>query len=345
MNRNWHLRFALTSNCNFNCKYCNSNNELQFSELSFDEVKDILNAAYNIGISRVHWTGGEPLVSKNIISGVQFAKKIGYTEQVITTNGYLLENMAMELIYFGVSRINISLDTLNEGYFRDICSVAGLTKVLSGLHLVLKESTCCVKINMVVMRWNLKEIDAFIRYIKDLNNKYGQDRVILRLIQFFPCNPNQLHIEGQMFWKSEYVGVQEIIETIAKGHVVTKFSGHIIGDNPTMKYYLVDSVLKVGILAMFSWGYPCGQCYKMRITPTGQASCCLGDKGFSNLTGLGISEKELILRNLIDRRESVLSLQKNRIHYRPQLGEVRFGKKKDAVNLDTFYRIVNEEAE
>ena len=103
----WHLRFAVTSNCNFNCKYCNTNNNL-IPELKNKEIKEILAAAHNIGIMKIHWTGGEPLVKKDLYKYIQYAKDLGYREQAITTNGFLLEEQATKIINAGISRINVS---------------------------------------------------------------------------------------------------------------------------------------------------------------------------------------------------------------------------------------------
>lgn len=180
----WHLRFAVTSNCNFNCKYCNTNNNL-VPELSDNEIKEILKAVHNIGIVKLHWTGGEPLVKKDLYKYVKYAKSLGYIEQAITTNGYLLEEQATKIIDAGISRVNISLDTMNKEKFKEITGRDGLEKVLKGIYKILEKSACQIKINMVVMKDNIEEVNDFISFANEINNKYKSKRIIVRLLQFF----------------------------------------------------------------------------------------------------------------------------------------------------------------
>jgi len=110
----WHLRMAITSNCNFRCIYCNPYGIKSILDLlSKEEVAEILQAAYNCGITRVHWTGGEPTIRKDFTELVKIAKKIGFSKQIITTNGYRLHKILDELIENGLTRVIISLDTLH----------------------------------------------------------------------------------------------------------------------------------------------------------------------------------------------------------------------------------------
>lgn len=341
MNR-WHLRFAVTSNCNFNCKYCNTNNEF-VPELQEQEIKEILTATYNIDIIKVHWTGGEPLVKKELYKCIQYAKELGYIEQSITTNGYLLVDQADKLIKAGISRVNISLDTLNREKFKNITGRDGLENVLRGINKILDISDFKIKINMVVMKDNLEEVSDFINFAKSINEKYKKERIIIRFLQFFPCNPNQLNEEGQKYWKDEYITEKKIINEIKKnGNKVTSNNEKIIGDNPTVKYYRVNNSLTIGILAMFSWKYPCGNCHKLRITPYGYGSCCLNDEKMYKLIDVPLEEKERILHQIIERRNTIIDERKERRHYRRKLGEVRFGEKGKQVELEKFYNIINQ---
>lgn len=342
MMNKWHLRFAVTSNCNFNCKYCNTNNQL-IPELPDKEIKEILTAAYNIGIIKLHWTGGEPLVNKNLYQYIKYATNLGYVEQAITTNGFLLEEQAEKIIKAGISRVNISLDTMEKEQFEKITGIRGLEKVLKGIYKVLDVSDCQIKINMVVMRDNLKEVNDFINFAKEINDKYKKDRIIIRFLQFFPCNPNQLNEDGQKYWKSEYVTEEEIINEIRKnGNCIIEKKEKVIGDNPTVKYYEIDKSLTIGILAMFSWKYPCGGCFKLRITPYGYGSCCLNDEEMYKIIDNLLEEKEKILKQIVERRNTIIESRKDRKHYRRKLGEVRFGEKGKQMELDKFYDIIKQ---
>lgn len=338
----WHLRFAVTSNCNFNCKYC-STNQKRNPELNDNEIKEMLLAAKRSGIEKVHWTGGEPLVKRNLEDYIAYANEIGFKHQSITTNGYLLKRQAKKLIKSGINRFNISLDTLKKDRFKQITEIDGLNKVLEGIEEVLENSDCDIKINMVVMRENLEEINKFIQLAKEANKKYERKRMIIRFLQFFPCNPNQLQENGQEYWKKQYVSEQEIIEEIEKENKLNSLENEKIqGDNPTMKYFKVDDYTIVGILAMFSWKYSCGNCHKLRITPYGYASCCLNDEETYLLTGKTLEEKEQIIKGVIERRNTVIEARTDRKHYRKKLGELRFGEKGNEMQVDEFYKIMEE---
>lgn len=337
----WHLRFAVTSNCNFNCKYCNTNNNL-IPELKNKEIKEILAAAHNIGIMKIHWTGGEPLVKKNLYKYIQYAKDLGYREQAITTNGFLLEEQATKIINAGISRVNVSLDTLNNKKFEEITGRDGLQKVLSGINKVLEDSNCKIKINMVVMKDNIEEINDFIAFANKVNNKFKKERIIIRFLQFFPCNPNQLSEKGQEYWRDEYITEEAIINEIKKkGNTIEIKKEKVEGDNPTIKYFNVNGNTTIGILAMFSWKYPCGGCFKLRITPFGYASCCLNDEKMYKIIDTTLEEKEKILREIVERRYTVIENRKDRKHYRKKLGEIRFGEKGQGLELNKFYEMID----
>ncbi len=227
--------------------------------------------------------------------------------------------------------------------FKRITGRDGLEKVLNGIYKILDISTCQIKINMVVMKDNLEEVNTFIDFAKNINNKYKKDRMIIRFLQFFPCNPNQLKEEGQQYWKDEYIREKDIIDEInKKENIIKEKKERVIGDNPTVKYYEINDTLTIGILAMFSWKYPCGGCFKLRITPYGYGSCCLNDEKMYKVIGNSLEEKEKILRQIIERRNTIIENRKDRKHYRRKLGEVRFGEKGKQIELNEFYNIISQ---
>ena len=119
----WCLKISLTSKCNFKCFYCNDFQKSIIQgkkELTDEEVKEIIRAAYESGIKKIHWTGGEPSVAK-LIEFSNYAKELGYIEQNITTNGFLMKDKLEKLVQNGLVRTNISLDSLNPEKFKKIC--------------------------------------------------------------------------------------------------------------------------------------------------------------------------------------------------------------------------------
>lgn len=338
----WHLRFGITSNCNFRCSYCNSHN-IHSEDMIDKDIKEILEAAISNGINRIHWTGGEPLFKNTICDYMKYAKKLGYKEQSMTTNGFFLEQKAKDLKDSGISRINVSLDTMDEVKFKNIVGVDSLKKVIAGIEKMLEITECLIKINMVVMKDNINEVTDFINYAIRQNKKYGKERIIVRFLQFFPCNPNQLEKDGQQFWVNEYITEVNILDEIKKMGEIKEISRkEISGDNPSMRYYRVGDNVTVGILAMFSWKYPCGSCHKLRISPQGNATICLNDKTTVKIIGTPLEYKKKMIKQMINRRENVVAKDVTRKHFRNNLGEFRFGKNKKNANIEDFYEMLRK---
>ena len=339
---NWHLRFGVTSNCNFRCKYCNSHNT-NSEDMSDKDIKEILEAAISNGVKRVHWTGGEPLFKRNICDYMKYAKELGYEEQSMTTNGFFLEKMVESLKDSGLSRINVSLDTMDREKFKNIVGIDSLDRVISGIEKMLETSDCLIKINMVVMKDNLNEVTDFIKYTIKQKEKYGKERIIVRFLQFFPCNPNQLEKDGQKFWVNEYITETNILDEVKKlGDIKEISRTNVSGDNPSMRYYRVGDKATIGILAMFSWKYPCGSCHKLRISPLGEATICLNDKKTVKITGTSLEEKKKIIKELMERRDTIIEKNTTRKHFRNNLGEFRFGKNGKEANIEEFYEMLRK---
>lgn len=338
----WHLRFGITSNCNFRCSYCNSHNSVS-KDMSDKDIKEIIEAAKNNSVKRIHWTGGEPLFKNSICEFMKYAKELGYEEQSMTTNGFFLERKVEELKDSGISRINISLDTMNKEKFKNIVGIDALDKVLKGIDKMLEKTDCLIKINMVVMKDNINEIKDFINFAIEKNKIYGKERIIVRFLQFFPCNPNQLEEDGQNFWVNEYITEVNILNELKKLGTIKEISRkQISGDNPSMRYYRINDTITVGILAMFSWKYPCGSCHKLRISPQGNISVCLNDKNVVKIDNTSLEEKNKIIKNLLQKRENIIEKNIERKHFRSNLGEFRFGKTGKEANIEDFYEMLRK---
>jgi GTP 3',8-cyclase len=339
----WHLRFAITSTCNLKCKYCNSHGKLE-NGLSDKEIREIIQAARSREFERLHWTGGEPLVKKNILDIMRFTKNIGYIEQAITTNGLMLAGQVNDLVDAGVTRFNVSIDTMDPNLFKEITTVDGLPKVLKGIEEILEKSDKNIKLNMVVMKDNLNEVGNFINYADEKNRNYGKERILVRFLQFFPCQPNQLKIEGQAYWKREYITEEDILNQVKKLGPISQIDNKdIIGDNPTMIYFSIKGKkAKIGLLAMFNWNYVCGDCHKLRVTPQGFTSCCLSDPDMFKIEGLSLKDKEKLIDFMINRRNTIVAARADRKHYRRNLGEVRFGKDLEGLDVEEFYKLLKK---
>ena len=153
--------------------------------LSFDEIVDFVKLSVDFGITKIRLTGGEPLVRKGIVDLVRRISEIpGIMDLGMTTNGVLLNKYAVELKNAGLNRVNISLDSLDNGNFKYITRVGKLEQVLSGIAAAKKVGLTPVKINCVI-KDNSDEPDALsvkkfglengvkVRFIKEMDLETG----------------------------------------------------------------------------------------------------------------------------------------------------------------------------
>jgi len=159
-----YLRISVTDRCNLRCRYCMPEEGVKFfskSEvLSFEEIQQVVEVAAEMGIDKIRLTGGEPLVRKDIVDLVKLiAETPGVNDLGLTTNGLLLDELALPLKKAGLKRVNISLDTLNPEKYLNITRGGDLNKVLSGIKSAQKAGLDPIKINCVV-KYNCEETDA-----------------------------------------------------------------------------------------------------------------------------------------------------------------------------------------
>lgn len=158
--------------------------------LSFDEIVDFVKLSVDFGITKIRLTGGEPLVRKGIVDLVRRISEIpGIMDLGMTTNGVLLNKYAVELKNAGLNRVNISLDSLDNGNFKYITRVGKLEQVLSGIAAAKKVGLTPVKINCVI-KDNSDEPDALsvkkfglengvkVRFIKEMDLETGVFSVV-----------------------------------------------------------------------------------------------------------------------------------------------------------------------
>ena len=151
-----YLRLSLTDKCNLRCFYCMPKGFKDFEDkedwLTFDEIERVIRAFTELGVERVRLTGGEPLIRKDID---QLAHRLtslpGLADLSLSTNAVLLGKQADRLQQAGISRINVSLDTLNAEKFRQITG-GELQAVIDGLIAAKQAGISPIKINMVAMK-------------------------------------------------------------------------------------------------------------------------------------------------------------------------------------------------
>lgn len=184
-----YLRISVTDRCNLRCRYCMPEEGVQLMPhdaiLTFEEIRTLVKAGIEQGITKVRLTGGEPLVRKDIVTLIKMLAELpGIEDLAMTTNGVLLDRYAVELKKAGLHRVNISLDTMDAEKFEYITRGGDIQKVLDGIDAALTAGLTPVKINCVV-RNSSDEPDAkdvkkfgetkgvFVRFIHQMNLEDG----------------------------------------------------------------------------------------------------------------------------------------------------------------------------
>ena len=167
-----YLRVSVTDRCNLRCTYCMPESGITLKRhadiLPYEQIIQIVSAAAALGIHKIRLTGGEPLVRKNISFLVRELKRVaGISEVSLTSNGTLLGSLAAELKRAGLDRLNISLDTLDAGKYRQITRNGELEMVLAGISAAAQAGFRFTKINMVLIPgFNDNEVETMQRFCR-----------------------------------------------------------------------------------------------------------------------------------------------------------------------------------
>lgn len=235
--------------------------------LTEDEMIRAVKAAASLGITKVRITGGEPLVKKNILSICRrCAQTEGIQKVALTTNAILLEEMAKPLHEAGVSRINISLDTLQSQKFAEITRRDLHRQALAGLNTALQTGFEKVKINTVLLGG---VNDDEIRQLAELTLKYPVD---VRFIELMPMQ------EKSAFGPEAYISCEKVLETVPEA--VPAASGENPGGKETVMdgvarlYRLPQALGNIGLISPVSSHF-CAACNRIRLTADGRIKPCL----------------------------------------------------------------------
>lgn len=262
-----YIRISLIDKCNLNCIYCNPNNQIfsslkNNSILSYEELIRLIRILVrDCEVKKVRFTGGEPLIRKDIVKFFQMlseVKKRFPFEIGITTNGTLLEDKISSLHLLGVNRLNISLDSLQRNKFIAITGKDLLDTTLRAIQNASKYNFDKVKINAVIIK-NIND-DELIDFIDQFKNT----NLNIRFIEYMPFNGNGWDDSKFISWEE----MKAIIET--KYHLQEiECEGNIAKD------FLVEGTnLKVSFISSIS-NHFCDSCNRLRITASGKIKNCL----------------------------------------------------------------------
>jgi cyclic pyranopterin phosphate synthase len=226
--------------------------------LSYEEIRTVVQAAAELGINRIRLTGGEPLVRAESPKLIKMLSQVeGIQELSLTTNGTFLKKYAMELKQAGLSRVNVSLDTLKTDKFQYITRLGKLKDVLEGIAAAKEAGLHPVKINTVVMRGiNDDEILDFVR----MTYEEGWH---VRFIELMP-----------------FKGVAEFVPSVELRQHISLLGklqpcASITGNGPATYYRLAEANGTIGFISPLTKTSFCSRCNRMRLTPDGKLRPCL----------------------------------------------------------------------
>ncbi len=261
------LRVSVTDRCNFRCVYCMPEEGMKWLSnariLSFDEIERVVRVAVELGIKEIRLTGGEPTLRPNFPDLVARLSKVEGLESLsITTNGYFLEKLARPLAEAGLTRINVSLDTLNHEKFHQIARRDGLERVLAGLAELEKyPSIQPIKINAVGMRsFTEDEVVEFARLAR-------RKPYVVRFIEFMP-----LDADGN--WQRDLVLTGDEIKAIIERDFMPLVPIPAAASSTSRRYTFADGVGEIGFINPVSHPF-CSTCNRIRLTADGQLRTCL----------------------------------------------------------------------
>jgi len=246
------LRMSVTPECNLSGIYCHREGETTPKGLlSSSEIGDVLSTAAKFDIKSVKFTGGEPLLREDLVDIVDLVPDS--MESSITTNGILLADYAGELKEAGLSRVNISLDSLNPGTYKKITGRDRLSDVLSGIGAALEAGLTPIKLNMVMLRGiNDHELEDFYAYIR--NNR----DLILQLIELINLGECECH--------SDLLALEEDLAGRSKV-ILTRRMHH-------RKKYCLDGAEIEVVRPLHNTEF-CAFCNRLRVTSDGDLKPCL----------------------------------------------------------------------
>jgi cyclic pyranopterin phosphate synthase len=250
--------------------------------LSFEEILAIIKHGVSLGVNKIRLTGGEPLVRRGIETLVKRIVEIdGINDVAMTTNGIFLKDFADTLKDSGLSRLNISLDTLRSDRFFDVTRGGRLKDVLDGIEKILKAGFAGTKVNVVVMRGqNDDEIQDFVRYILERD-------IELRFIELMASGWKDMVEEERFMPTSE---IMQKVEEVGKLVPIKQR----MGGGPATIYKIKGALGTIGFISAVSKPF-CSTCNRLRLTSDGKLRSCLlrgGEVDVKDILRSGISCRE-----------------------------------------------------
>jgi len=294
------MRFAITSACNFKCEYCNPLGVREKNNgLSDEEILQIIKAGYQAGINKVHWTGGEPTL-KNMELLISETKKIGYLDQVLTTNGSKGGEYVKKMVDQGLSRLIVSLDTLKPERFKKITKVDCIDSVLDTIEESVKLLEQPTKVNVVYTKETVDEIPYLIDLAKRINSNDNKGELIIKFLEVTKMNPAFFSKEGEETFSKIHDGKDLMMSELSKYGTLVDVTKKVVGNNPNTNYFRIPELgIVVGMINIPSNNYRCGGsgCAKIRLNSYGKVAVCINQKPI-DIRGKSLSFQTKVLKDL-----------------------------------------------
>ena len=274
-----YLRLSVTDLCNLRCRYCMPEegvcSKSHFNMLTEDEMVMAAEVAAELGVTRIRITGGEPLVKKNIISICRRISAIpGIREVTMTTNATLLEDCAEDLKRAGVSRLNISLDTLDPDRFEHITRRNQFEQAMSGIRAAEKAGFGSTKINAVLIGgFNDDEIVKLSELTLD-------KPIDVRFIELMPM------YDGGDFGKDAFIPCDMVLDRLREADYEPM---PLETEGVARLYRLPGAVGRIGLISPVSKHF-CAECNRLRLTADGKIRPCLHSGIEYSIKGLNREE-------------------------------------------------------
>jgi cyclic pyranopterin phosphate synthase len=285
------LRVSVTDRCNFRCPYCMPRDffgaEFPFLPregiLTFEEIYRLAVIFQSLGMRKIRLTGGEPLLRADLPVLVELLARIPEIEIALTTNGSLLVHQAEALAEAGLSRVTVSLDSLDDVAFRAMNDVdMPVARVLEGIEAAAAAGLTPVKINAVIKKGlNDRNLAAFVERFRGTGH-------ILRFIEYMDVGTTN-------GWRlDDVVTAQEILERLSAGLDLVEVPSNYRGE-VARRWRFREGTGEIGVIASVTRPF-CGDCTRARLSADGHLFTCLfASRGFDLRTALrdGSSDDDL----------------------------------------------------
>jgi cyclic pyranopterin phosphate synthase len=261
-----YLRVSVTDRCNLRCTYCMPAHDFTLLHhthiLRYEEIIRVIQAAIEVGIKKVRFTGGEPLVRNDFVTLLQAVSRLpGLDDMAITTNGVFLKRWARPIFETGIHRINISLDTMNPSKFLRITGKDAFHQVWEGIEEAEAVGFSPIKLNVVVIKgMNDDELGELARL--SMEKPY-----CIRFIEYMPVGKDNR-------WTPEkYMSSKTIKGILAPlGPLFEIPRTHL--DGPAERYHFEGAKGEIGLISPLSLHF-CPSCNRLRLTADGKLRPCL----------------------------------------------------------------------